>query len=609
MTEPETDEPGDLAPVLDPGLGRLLDKLSKEYEVDFREYKTASLERRIRARMAHVRVADYDAYARFMDQHPGEHVELFDTILINVTGFFRDPEAWGVLRADVIPRIVAEAEHSRSIRVWSAGCSSGEEVYSAAVLIAEQLGDRAQEFSVKIYGTDIDQAAVATARHGLYRVDQLKELPSPLLERYFEREGQMFRFRRDLRRWCIFGIHNLTQAAPLSHIDLLICRNVLIYFGAELQERVLTRFHYSIREGGYLFLGRSESLLTRSRLFSPLNMKWRIFQRSFSTTRPPSSSELPAATSAGNAPAGADPHTAALRLQRVLDSLPTAVFVIDVADRVLAWNPTAEALFEIPGDAAVGKKFRDLDVSYRLEGLRARIEDAKLKHSPARIEDTSFTRRTGEMLHASVTIVPLFEGAHLTGVVVTATDATELSRLREQMMRVAEQHATAIEELQSTNEELETTNEELQSTNEELETTVEELQAANTELVTLNSELEDRTAAMRVLDEYHMSVQNSLQDGLVVLDASGSVKSWNRAAEGIGREFSTLPIGEVTRLSARALARVTATGSDVVEAGIPYARSGGTAGRAVLRVSPLRGAAGVEGLLLTFTPDADPGGA
>src|SRR5262249_15809417 len=257
----------------------LLEMLSKTYNFDFREYKEASLARRIKARMAQVRIDGFAAYVEFVTQHQDEHVALFNTILINVTGFFRDPEAWNVLKTDVIPRIVEDASESRSIRIWSAGCSSGEEPYSVAMLLADHLGARASNYLIKIYGTDVDEDALNTARHGLYRLDQFKDMPSDLVDRHFARDGQLYRFRRDLRRWCIFGAPNPIQAPPLSHIDLLLCRNVLIYFTSDLQERILARFHYANREDGFLFLGRSESLLARSRLYTPRNLKWRIFQR------------------------------------------------------------------------------------------------------------------------------------------------------------------------------------------------------------------------------------------------------------------------------------------------------------------------------------------
>src|SRR5262249_40955311 len=165
------------------------------------------------------------------------------------------------------------------IRIWSAGCASGEEPYSVAILLADYLGERASDYLIKIYGTDVDEEALSTARHGVYRSDQLKDMPADLLNRYFAADGQLYRFRRDIRGWCIFGAHNLTQASPLSHIDLLLCRNVLIYFTSDLQERILSRFHYALREDGYLWLGRSGPLMARSGLFKPRNLKWRVFQR------------------------------------------------------------------------------------------------------------------------------------------------------------------------------------------------------------------------------------------------------------------------------------------------------------------------------------------
>src|SRR5262245_45216728 len=360
----------------DPSFQTLLDKLSQSYNFDFREYKPASLVRRIETRMHHVRVEGFTAYARFLDEHPQGQLALLNTILITVTGFFRDAEAWSTLADEVIPRIVAEAADTRSLRVWSAGCSTGEEPFSLALLLAEHLADRAADYQIKIYGTDIDEDALSVARHALYRVDQLKDVPDELLQRYFTRDGQLWRLRRDIRRWCIFGSHNLTQAPPLSHVDLLICRNVLIYFGSALQERILARFHYAVRDGGYLFLGRSESLLARSRIFAPLHLKWRIFQRIPAQQRAaavlPEMVATPPATRPQPAPEG-------VRGQRALEALPSAVMVVDAADTILTWNPAAESLFETPIANAVGRKFRDLDVSYRVEGLRARMEDVKVR--------------------------------------------------------------------------------------------------------------------------------------------------------------------------------------------------------------------------------------
>jgi two-component system CheB/CheR fusion protein len=495
------------------------------------------------------------------------------------------------------------------------------------MLLAEHLGSRASEFMVKIYGTDVDEEALTAARHAAYRLDQLKDVPSELVDRYFSREGQIYRFRRDLRRWCIFGSHNLTQAPPLSHVDLLLCRNVLIYFGSELQERILARFHYSIREDGYLFLGRSESLLTRSRLFRALHLKWRIFQRTPSVPRQvaavlPDREEARGQSASEHVQRERDSASALSRTQRALEALPAAVMIIDTTDTILTLNPAAETLFDIAPAAAITRKFRDLDVSYRVEGLRARIEDVKAHHTPARMENTTFPRRNGEVMHSDVSIVPLLEAHRLVGVVVFAVEATEHARLKEQMNRVAEQHATAIEELQSTNEELETTNEELQSTNEELETTneelqstneelettVEELQAANTELAALNSELEGRTAELNRLDSLHRSMVNSFDRALMVLDRDGVVTTWNQFAErlwglaaehAVNRSVFTLPVGDLAGHVKSHLQQVVANGEPV---DVPGVRPPGDAGGGVLRIVPMRNSRGeVVGAIASFS--------
>jgi len=608
----------DDAPERDDGaLDRLLEKLHREHDFDFREYKRPSLARRIRSRMQQVRVETFEEYIDYLDRHPQEHAALFNTILINITGFFRDPEAWQVLAHEVLPRLVTEAAASQSLRIWCPGCSSGGEAYSVAILLAEALGEQTRAFTVKIYGTDVDEEALATARQAIYRVEDVKDVPADLLGRYFTREGQAYRLRRDLRRWVIFGRHNLAQGPPLSHIDLLVCRNVLIYFTTDLQEKILARFHYAIREGGFLFLGRSESLLARSRGFTPVNLKWRIFQRTaapvpslaFLTTRTVPESPLPRGVP-GRGDLGA---LDAARLRRVLDALPTAVMVVSAADDVLVWNAAAEALFEIPAEAAVGRKFRDLDVSYRIEGLRARIEEVKANHVPARLDEVAFTRRSGERVHASILIAPIGDGAP--SVLVVASDATEQARLKEQMTRVAEQYATAIEELQSTNEELETTNEELQSTNEELETTneelqstneeleatVEELQAANAELAALNAELERRTAELRRAETYQRMVLSSLDQAVVVLDPAGVVTTWNDAAErlwgvpvdaALGRPLAGLPAGEFARRLSEALPRVLGSGRPEVLHDVAVRGPAAAGARVAVRLAPLRGPGG-----------------
>jgi two-component system, chemotaxis family, CheB/CheR fusion protein len=603
-------EPGEPSPAL----LRLLEKLSSEHHFDFREYKVASLARRIQTRMSQVGIMDPDAYITHLDQHPEEAERLFNTILINVTGFFRDPPAWDFLDEHVVPRLIDAASSTRSIRVWSAGCASGEEAYTVAMLLAEGLGDRAAGLDIKIYGTDVDDEALGVARRGVYRSEQLKDLPAGLLDRYFRREANLYRFRRDLRRWCIFGRHNLVQDPPLSHLDLIVCRNLLIYLKTGLQQRLLPRFHYALRGRGVLFLGKSESLLARSRWFTPLSAKWRIFERVLLPAVRPDAAVLRAeseSTAIGMAREAGEP---AERLpERVLDQLPIGVMVVEADDSVRTWNAAMAGLFEIPPEHAVGRKFRDLDISYRAEGLRARVEEAKAARAAVRLEDVPFARRSGLTVHADVRILPLAEGARFLGLLITAVDVSEHARLRDEISRVAEQHATATEELQSTNEELETTNEELESTNEELETTNEELQSTNEELLATVDELQAINSELQRLALYHASVVQSVDHAIVVLDRAFMVTSWNQAAEtlwrltaaqAIGRDFFSLPIGPVTdavRDAARRIREGAVTESPI---DVPFVGPG-TQAVSVLRLLPLNSADGqLAGILaLTLGPD------
>jgi len=637
--EPEDEEAG--GDGADPGgqelpdadFRRLLDKLNVEHHFDFRDYKEASLRRRIRLRMSHVHVPTIAEYIKFLDQNPSEYRSLIDTILINITRFFRDPDAWQTLRQSVFPRLVEHARATGTLRVWSAGCSSGEEPYTIAMLLADTLGADGGELDIKIYGTDIDEDALLTARGGLYRLEALKDVPGEYLDRYFVAEGQMYRFRREHRKWCIFGRHDLTQDPPLSHVDLLVCRNVLIYFDAELQDRVIPRFYYAVRERGYLFLGRSEAMLARSPRFVPVDFRWRIFQRI--TT--PADVRLPieAAVAQATGRHARGENDATVRLLGVVDALPFAVMVIDPADTILTWNAGSESLFEIPADNAIGKKFRDLDISYRIEGLRSRIEEVKASHTRVRLPDVSFPRQRGDVMHVTITISALYdERRRLSAVLVVGEDVSEHARLRDEMNRLSEQSATANEELQSTNEELETTNEELQSTNEELETTneelqstneelettVEELQSINTELATMNSELEKRTQELNQLDTYHHSVMNAMDRAAVVVDADLRVRTWNRTAarmwalrreDAVNRDFLALPIGDGPLLTRDAIRRVLVSRQIETVSDVPYRRDGDER-KTTVTLSPLVGGQGeVIGVLAVASDDAggDTGGA
>ena len=258
---------------------RLLEHIRGTRGFDFGGYKRATLVRRVVKRMTQVGVKDYAAYLGYLEANPDEFAALFNTILINVTSYFRDAPAWEYLQQEILPRLIASKERYEPIRVWSAGVASGQEAYSVAMLLCEALGASEYRQRTKIYATDVDDDALTRARQGRAEAEQLEEVPASLRENYFEAEGDYFLLRGDLRRSIIFGRHDLLQDAPISRIDLLISRNTLMSFEAEAQARILARLHYALTENGYLFLGKAEMLLRRSELFSPVDLKYRVFSK------------------------------------------------------------------------------------------------------------------------------------------------------------------------------------------------------------------------------------------------------------------------------------------------------------------------------------------
>ena len=262
---------------IDPGFERLLEYVRDTRAFDYTGYRRPTLVRRFEKRMQAVGATGWAGYRRYLEQHPEEFGELFDAILINVTGFFRDKETWDVVSAEVIPSLVDARDASAPIRVWSAGCSSGEEPFTISMLFAEALGEETYKRRVKIYATDVDDEALARARDASYTAKELGDVPAELRERYFQPANGGLAFRRDLRRSVVFGRNDLHKDAPMSRVDLLVSRNTLMYFSPEIQERVLSNFHFALNQGGYLVVGKAETLQSGRRLFAPHDLKRRIF--------------------------------------------------------------------------------------------------------------------------------------------------------------------------------------------------------------------------------------------------------------------------------------------------------------------------------------------
>jgi two-component system CheB/CheR fusion protein len=537
----EKDETGEKAQ--ESAFEELLVYLKRNRGFDFTGYKRSSLRRRVSRRMSAVKIDDFEAYQDYLEVHPREFEFLFNTILINVTSFFRDKPAWDYLAEEIVPRILRDRGPEGDIRVWSAGCASGEEPCSAVMVLAEALGVEEARRRVKIYATDVDGVALAQARQAVYSAEDVEPVPAHLLDKYFVTVSGGYIFNHDLRRVLVFGRHDLMQDAPISRLDLLLCRNTLIYFNSEAQKRIVNNFHFALRDTGYLFLGRAEMLLTYADLFAPEDVKHRVFAKVV-PGRP--RQRLLAVAEAGQVGEGAEEMGRCARLQQAaFEVAPVAQVVVD-RDGILALaNDRARIDFGVdPRD--MGQPFHDLQISYRPVELRSLIDRARDEGRTLRVEDVERARPEGEAQFLDVQVAPIRgSGGRWLGVSISFVDVTQRHRLRDELDRSKQEVETAYEELQSTNEELETsneelqstveelqtTNEELQSTNEEMETMNEELQSTNAELQTMNDELQQRTLEADRANAFLKSVVASVDAGLVVVDRDFGILLWNDGAE------------------------------------------------------------------------------
>ncbi len=604
-----TDTPGngdDDAPLDDEaGLERLITHLARTRGFDFSGYKRRSLARRIRRRMSAIEVPTFADYVDHLEVRPDEFQSLFDMLLINVTSFFRDPLAWDALQGHLV-RLLAGKPHDAPIRVWSAGCATGEEPYTIAMLLAEQMGLPHFVQRVKIYATDIDESALREARLAFYKPKVVEHVPPALLEKYFVKQSDGYVFDKDLRRSVIFGGHDLVKDAPISRVDLLTCRNALMYFNAETQSRILGRMHFALTSDGLLFLGKAEMLLMHSNLFTPVDLPYRIFQRSSRTAK------------SRERVVQEDPAVAVRRVadeqRRSLDHLAfenssVAQVVVDSGGRLSLLNYRATVDLGLAFRDR-GRPFHDLELSYRPTELRSYIDQVRASLRPVRIKDVERTSPSGDKTWLDIELSPLLEGHDVChGVLLAFFDVSHSHRLDQELQRVTfqleaaqqevqsagEELETTNEELQSTVEELETTNEELQSTNEELETMNEELQSTNEELHTINDELRDRSEALNRTNTFYGAVLASLRVAVAVLDGALLVRTWNpamadlwglRADEVEGKHFLNLDIG-LPLAELRHALRAGTSSAESSEVVVDCTNRRGRAIRCRVAVSPL----------------------
>ena len=557
--------------------------------VDFTGYKRTSLMRRVRHQMDHTGVQTFEEYLDVLQASSDEFAALFNTMLINVTAFYRDPDAWQFIQDEVVPALLARRGPEGPIRIWSAGCASGQEAYTLAMILADSLDPEAFRNRVKIYATDLDEQALTEARAATFDSKAVASVPEPSLHKYFDQVNGRYVFNKDMRRAVIFGRNDLVKDAPISRVDLLVCRNTLMYLNSETQEKVLGRLHFALAPEGVLFLGHAEMLLSHSENFSPIDLKHRIFRRT-----PGSQSEINKAVATDTRPErhGNLSALGALR-ELAFGASPVAQIVVTGDDTIAMFNRKAEETFGLSA-RDIGRLLRDLEVSYRPVELRGYVERARVERRSARIQDVEWQRAGADPTWFEIHVSPLVDTQNgLIGVSVVFFDVTANRILLDKVVLTNGQLEAAYEELQSTNEELETTNEELQSTVEELETTNEELQSTNEELETINEELQSTNDELHTINDtlrelsgdltdarsFLDSLVNSMTMGMIVVDHDMQVVEWNRCAEElwglrseevIGSSLSALdiglPIDELKPLIGNAFVDPDATGETRISA-------------------------------------------
>jgi two-component system CheB/CheR fusion protein len=563
----------------------LLEFLKTNRGFDFTGYKWPTLQRRFQKRMAIVGIESYAEYHDLLEAEADEFTQLFNTLLINVTRFFRDDTTWQYVAESIVPALLERRSEGAALRAWSAGCATGEEAYTLAMILAEAMGLDAFRERVKIYATDVDDDALAIARNASYSEKQLQDVPATFRDKYFEPGDGPRVFRKDLRRSVIFGRNDLVQDAPISRIDLLVCRNTLMYFNARTQSAILGRFHYALAEGGVLLLGRAETLLTHTSAFSPIDMKRRVFGK---VSRPAQREQASTPIASGDGVASERSSNARLHAA-AFETSGEAQLVIDRQGQLTLANERARHMFGLT-DRDLGRPIQDLEISYRPVELRSLIEQSYSELRTVIVRDIVWRPRASvDDRWMDLEITPLKDGAAATlGVSALFTDITTAKRLQQELEISRQSLEAAFEELQSTNEELETTNEELQSTVEELETTNEELQSTNEELETMNEELQSTNEELQTINDElrHRGIQlndlnaflegifTGLRGGVVVIGGDLRVLVWNtqsedlwglRSAEVVGSSLLALDIGLPVEQLTGAIRTVLAGQSEVVE--------------------------------------------
>jgi len=543
-------------------LTKVLGLVRVRHDIDFSNYKLSTIERRIRRRMALRRANSITEYVDMLRQDPAELEQLYGDLLIRVTGFFRDPEVFDALRNEVFPALIHERREDEPLRVWVPGCATGEEAYSIAIALLEAARGSGLSSSIQIFGTDVNQEVVERARAGIYPESIATEVSRERLRGFFNRIDGGYRVSKEVRDCCIFARQNLTRDPPFSRLDLISCRNVMIYFGSVLQKKVLSIFHYALRPDGYLLLGTSETIGNFGDLFSMADRKHKIYRKAMGSAGSQTDFLMSLPEAAPPVRAGEiepAPVNALLReADRVLlDRISPAGVLINENMEILQFRGRTAPFLEIPPGAA---SFNLLKMAREglLSDLRRAVFTARKKQAPDRREGIRI-QTNDHTITITIEAIPFISHTHEPFMLVLFEENArekvprrtgkrqkaepvprqiqrlkrELEATREYLQAIIEEQETMNEELRSANEEIQSSNEELQSTNEELETAKEELQSSNEELTTLNEELENRNQELARVNSDLINVLSSVEIPILMLDSQYRIRRFNPSAQQI----------------------------------------------------------------------------
>ena len=546
------------APTTASGITRILMQLRITTGHDFSQYKKSTISRRIERRMTQHDIEDTEIYARYLKENPDEVHVLFKEFLINVTSFFRDKEAIEVLQKNILPELCKNKPEDYVFRVWVAGCATGEEAYSIAILLREWMDDNQQEFKIQIYSTDLDDDAIAIARAGLYPPNIVSDIGAERLRRFFTKEDAGYRMKKIIREMVIFAVQNVIKDPPFTKLDLLTCRNLMIYLEPELQNRLIPAFHYSLKPGGVLFLSPSESIGNHAELFTPINRKWKFYRATHTAATTRAMITTPIIWAAANgekAPEEAmktpkETNFSELTRRMLLQCFAPASVVTDFKGSTLyVHGDTGKYLRPAPGQASLNV------IEMAREGLelelRSAIHLAANQGSPTLNKEIQVKTNGGyTAVGLSVRPLPGLEGNQNLLLISfqdipnskprrkNSTKPAEVGRIeelerelaytKENLQATIEEQQASNEELKSSNEESQSTNEELQSTNEELETSKEELQSLNEELITVNAEFQSKIEQLTGMQNDMKNLLDNTNIGTLFLDEQMIIRRFTR---------------------------------------------------------------------------------